>query len=203
MHTQNTIKIPLETSVPGHKHIGYPPGGILMWVIIMLELGTFGMGIAAIVYYGRVEPEVFTAAASHPNRGIGTVNTALLLLSGFWMAKSVEAIKAGYRRRSVRFLIFTILGGLAFSLLKGYEYAEKLKADITLGGNMFETLYWLLTGFHLIHVWVGMIILSIMIFRIHKLPDYAHAGDLESAGAFWHMCDLIWLFLFPSLYLLY
>ncbi len=192
-----------ESSIQNYRHIGYPPGGILIWVIIMLELGTFGLGIAAIIYYGRIEPEVFTAAASHLNRGIGTVNTTLLLISGFWMAKSVEAIKAGDRRQTVRLLIFTISGGLAFSLLKGYEYAEKLKAGITLGGNMFETLYWLLTGFHLIHVWVGMVILTIMVLRIRKLPDYAHAGDLESAGAFWHMCDLIWLFLFPSLYLLY
>lgn len=174
-----------------------------MWVIIMLELGTFGLGIAAIIYYGHIEPEVFTVAASHLNRGIGTINTALLLISGFWMARSVEAIKAGNRLHTVRFLIFTILGGLAFSLLKGVEYAEKLEAGITLGGNMFETLYWLLTGFHLIHVWVGMVILAIMVFRIKKLPDYVHTGDLESAGAFWHMCDLIWLFLFPSLYLLY
>ena len=185
------------------RRLAYPPGGLLIWIIIFLELITFGLGIMALFYYGMQEPEVFRDGAARLNRSMGTLNTVVLLSSGYLMAKAVYSLKAGHSKRSFYLLLATLGGGLLFTLIKGLEYKEKLAHQFSLGGNMFETLYWLMTGFHLIHVWVGMVILFIVGYPLRKPKAKINVLDLEAGGAFWHMCDLIWLILFPALYLLY
>ena len=90
-----------------------------------------------------------------------------------------------------------------FLALKSYEYYEKLGSGLEMWDNMFYTFYWLLTGFHLVHVVVGMVILAYMSFKINAVKSPTDALDLESGAAFWHMYDLIWLLLFPSLYLIF
>ena len=93
--------------------------------------------------------------------------------------------------------------GILFLFIKGYEFYDKIGHGLTIDYDSFFTFYWLLTGFHFIHVLVGVVILLFVARGIRKAvyskDDYL---DVESGGAFWHMCDLIWLFLFPVLYLL-
>ncbi len=93
--------------------------------------------------------------------------------------------------------------GVLFLSIKGYEYYEKIEHGLTIDYDRFFTFYWLLTGFHFIHVMVGVVILLFLSTNIRKgnysKNDYL---DVESGGTFWHMCDLIWLLLFPALYLL-
>jgi nitric oxide reductase NorE protein len=185
-----------------HRNFFYPPGGILLWLIIFVELITFGLGLLALVYYGRLEPEVFHRSRLQLNTGIGTFNTVVLLTSGFFMASAVQHFRSGGYAKANTFLKLTLAGGAVFIALKSYEYFEKLSAGVALDENMFFTLYWMLTVFHLAHVLVGMVILTWFSVKMKRAASI-DLLDLESGAAFWHMCDLIWLLIFPALYLIF
>lgn len=185
------------------KNIYYPPGGIMLWIIIFLELGTFGLGLVGLAYYGTLTPELFHDARLHLNTLLGTINTLILLISGYTMARAVEAFRSGSKAKANGLMKITLIGGALFLAFKSYEYYEKLGSGLEMWDNMFYTFYWLLTGFHLVHVVVGMVILAYMSFKINAVKSPTDALDLESGAAFWHMCDLIWLLLFPSLYLIF
>jgi nitric oxide reductase NorE protein len=96
-----------------------------------------------------------------------------------------------------------MLGGVLFLILKGFEYADKIDMGLTIGYNTFFTFYWMLTLFHVIHVVVGLIILISVHLGINKNNSKTTVEDVEASAAFWHMCDLIWLLLFPIIYLLF
>ncbi|HSI77142.1 MAG TPA: cytochrome c oxidase subunit 3 [Lunatimonas sp.] len=193
----------VNTQEINHKNIFYPPGGVLLWIIIILELVTFGLGIGGLVYYGKLEPELFHKSRLLLNAPLGMLNTIVLLVSGYFMANTVAKLRSGKLAASKRSLAMTILGGLMFVGLKSWEYLEKLPLGIEMADNMFFTFYWLLTGFHLTHVLVGLVILAVQWFRIKNKSASLEVADAESGAAFWHMCDLIWLLLFPSLYLVF
>jgi len=185
------------------KNIYYPPGGMLLWIIIFLELFTFGVALIAMVYNGQQEPEVFHASRLLLNPVYGTINTLFLLTSGFFMAVSVQKLKEGGQQKSLKFLVGTIVFGLLFLAIKSIEYDSKIDAGLGLGHNTFFTFYWLLTLFHAIHVIVGLVILTSIYFGIKKEKSSTTIEDVEASAAFWHMCDLIWLLLFPIIYLLF
>lgn len=185
------------------KNIYYPPGGMLIWIIIFLELITFGIALIAMVYNGNQEPEVFHTSRLLLNPIYGMVNTLFLLTSGFFMAVSVENLKAGKKQKSLRLLSATMLFGILFLVVKSIEYSTKIDAGLGLGYNTFFTFYWLLTLFHVIHVIIGLVILTSIYFGIKKEKSSTIIEDVEASAAFWHMCDLIWLLLFPIIYLLF
>ena len=196
------IKINMDTSV-NSKNIYYPPGGILMWIIIFLELFTFGLALIAMMYYGKQEPELFHQSKLLLNSTFGTINTVFLISSGFFMALSVYYIKNKNVNKSTFFLILTILGGLLFLILKSIEYSGKIDAGLRMGYNTFFSFYWMLTLFHVIHVLVGLVILISVFFSLRKNKLHINIDDFEASAAFWHMCDLIWLLLFPVIYLIF
>lgn len=117
------------------------------------------------------------------------------------MALSVQHFKQENYPIARRYVSFAMLGGLLFLVLKGVEYQQKISQGLTLGYDTFFTYYWLLTVFHLMHVLVGMIILLCLFFKL-KSPAKLKLEDYEAGATFWHMCDLIWLILFPALYLI-
>ena len=119
------------------------------------------------------------------------------------MAAGLVELKKG-GSKAVTYLALTIAFGLLFMALKAYEYNEKIELGIGFSTNQFWVFYWLLTGFHLIHVMVAIVLLSYMLIKT-KSGVYTSTNfeDVESVGVFWHMCDLIWIFLFPILYLLH
>ncbi len=192
----NTLKI-------DYKDIYYPPGGILMWIIIFLELITFGMAIVAFVFYGKEQPELFHQSRLQLNATFGAVNTVFLLTSGFCMAQAVHEFKGNNIKKSSLFFKLTMLGGIFFLILKSIEYYHKIESGISLETNVFFTFYWLLTGFHLIHVIIGLVILGWTNYGMKKKNSDTQIEDIEACAAFWHMCDLIWLLLFPILYLIF
>ncbi|HAV54832.1 MAG TPA: nitric oxide reductase, partial [Aequorivita sp.] len=181
----------------------YPPGGILLWIIIYLELVTFGIALVFMALNARAEPELFHESRLLLNTAYGAINTVFLLSSGWCMAQSVHFLKLGNFSKSKLFLRLTILGGMLFLILKAVEYADKIEAGLTVGYNAFFGYYWMLTLFHVIHVVVGIIILLVLGRTLSKKPQTLKIADYESGAAFWHMCDLIWLLLFPIIYLLF
>lgn len=193
----------METQPINHKNFFYPPGGILMWIVIFLELLTFGMALVAMAVYSRDEPEAFHESRLLLNSTFGMINTMLLLCSGFFMAMSVYYFKAKKLKKSRLFLKITMLGGVLFLILKSIEYFDKIDAGLTLGYNTFFTFYWTLTLFHVIHVIVGIFILMSIHWSLSKKELNINLEDIEASAAFWHMCDLIWLLLFPVIYLIF
>lgn len=185
------------------RNIFYPPGGILIWLIIILELLTFGIALVAFVYYGSKNKIEFSHDALNMNKILGMLNTILLISSGYFVAKSIERFKYNQIKSCISSLGLAMLTGSGFIIIKGFEYIEKINSGHTLGYSTFFTFYWLLTGFHLIHVIVGLIILYTLWNSLTKNNNHSMHEDLESGGVFWHLCDLIWLLLFPIIYLIY
>lgn len=192
----------METNKIDYKSIYYPPGGILIWIVIFLELITFGIAIIALALFSKDDPEGFHASRLLLNPTFGAINTIFLLTSGYFMATSLKHFKNRNREKSSLFLKLTILGGLLFIALKSVEYYQKIESGLDMDYSTFFNFYWLLTGFHVVHVIVGIVILILLYFGLNKKESQTELEDFEASTAFWHMCDLIWLLLFPMLYLI-
>tara|TARA_R110001583_G_scaffold54028_1_gene166063 strand:+ start:2435 stop:3016 length:582 start_codon:yes stop_codon:yes gene_type:complete len=193
----------MQTEQVNSKSIYYPPGGILMWIIIFLELFTFGMALIAMVVYSKDEPEVFHSSRLLLNSTFGAINTVFLLTSGLFMAQSVKYLKLNKVDKSSFFLKLTMLGGLLFLGLKSIEYYGKIQGGLTVSYNTFFSFYWMLTLFHVVHVIVGLVILAVNLIGLKNKKAVTNTEDFEASAAFWHMCDLIWLLLFPLIYLIF
>ena len=190
----------MKTQKIDYRNIFYPPGGILIWILIMVELLTFGIALIALAVQSREAPAAYHQYRLQLNTTYGTINTLFLLTSGYFMAIAVQKIKARTFDQAARNTLFAILGGLLFIGLKSVEYYEKIEHGLVMGKNTFFTFYWLLTGFHVIHVLIGLVILAFLYRSMKKTT--ADILDVEAGASFWHMCDLIWLLLFPMLYLI-
>lgn len=193
----------MQKTAINYKNVYYPPGGILIWIVIFLELITFGMALVAMVYTSKDEPEVFHNSRLILNSTIGAINTLFLLVSGFFMAQTVHYFKQHAVSKASLSLKLTILGGVLFLALKSFEYYDKIEMGYSIGYNTFFSFYWMLTLFHVIHVLVGIVILIIMYFDIRKKGVEANLENIEASAAFWHMCDIIWILLFPVIYLIF
>ena len=185
------------------KNIYYPPGGILIWIIVFIELITFLIALSAFVVQRNASIDAFQESQQLLNRNFGLINTVFLLTAGFFMAESVRKLKGGDNRSSHRMVQLAILFGVGFLVMKCIEYYQKISMGIGLEYSDFYMYYWLLTGFHFIHVLVGVGTLAILSYYIRSgFYDEINMEDVETGAVFWHMCDLIWLILFPILYLL-
>ena len=181
-----------------------PPGGILVWMILLVEVLTFAMGLVGFLVQASEDSEMFQAGRASLSQPIGMVNTLVLLTGGWFMTHVISSLRAGKIPAAQKWIAMTIGSGLLFLVLKGFEYAGKLEHGHTLNSDTFFMLYWLLTGFHFVHVAVAVVILLVMRRGI-RLGHYTQTKheDVESSGIFWHMCDLIWLLLYPVIYLLH
>lgn len=171
------------------------PGNPMMWLLIAAELMVFGAALLGYAGARALDPQGFAAAQDGLDRLAGTINTGVLLTSGLFAALATEARRIGARTRTRVHLTVAALFGVAFLAIKAVEYAAEIGAGNGLSTSTFHTLYFLITGFHAIHVAFGILILgAVMVF-----DDLEH---VETGTAFWHMVDLIWVVVFPCLYLL-
>lgn len=184
---------------PHPATLAEPPGGIFIWMLVALELVTFGAALVAFVVSARSDPEGYHASRQLLDQRLGLTNTLFLLTSGYFMAETLRHFRADRAAKARRSLVLTLAGGVLFLVFKGIEYADKVAHGHTLGTDSFFTWYWLLTVFHLMHVLVGMVILIRLLATLGRVSE----DDLEAGGIFWHMCDIIWLLLFPALYLVF
>jgi nitric oxide reductase NorE protein len=193
----------MQTQDISYKNIYYPPGGILIWIIIFLELFTFAAALIAMVFYGKQEAELFHNSRLQLNATYGMLNTIFLLTSGYFMAVSVAELKRKNIEKFKKLLLLTMFFGILFLILKTIEYNGKIAEGLNISYNTFFTFYWMLTLFHVIHVLVGLVILTSVYFGISNKNSTTTIEDVEASAAFWHMCDLIWILLFPVIYLLF
>ena len=176
-----------------------------MWVFLATEVLFFGGLFAAYTVYRFLYPNAFAEGAKHMERLMGGINTAVLLTSSLFMAFAVHEAKQGRTRRFVGWLAVTALLGLAFLAIKGIEYSHHIEEGMPAGRQkMFYILYFAMTGLHAIHVTIGIgAILTVAAFawRERNGPP-PNPMPVELTGLYWHFVDIVWIFLFPLLYLL-
>ncbi len=185
----------------------YPPGDFGVWVIIYIELLTFGLFFAGYIYSRRADVELFNASQLLLDTKSGFVNTLILITSSYFVVKAVQAIKTMQLQEAIekaqKWLLSAIgLGGM-FLIIKMSEFISKYQDGINLSTNKFFMFYFLLTAFHFMHVMLGMIILF-NLYNKTKIGGYTkddHRG-LESGASYWHMVDLLWIVLFPLIYII-
>jgi cytochrome c oxidase subunit 3 len=201
-----------SSSAHSHKdNVGAKMG---MWLFLFTELLLFGGLFLVYAVYRFQNPLEFKLAASELNTALGTLNTVILLTSSLTVALSITAIQKGNKFLSLLFLAITIIFALSFMVNKYFEWSAKIshglypKSEVMLnkssGEILFFGLYYVMTGLHGLHVIIGIVILSIIFYFI--LKDKITETDsvkLENSGLYWHLVDLIWIFLFPLFYLIH
>lgn len=173
----------------------------MIWIIILIELLTFGMAIITFLISSHNELNIFHESRLLLNIRIGSCNTLVLIISGYCIAKAVNYYKESNLFKFSFSIKLTVFFGSLFIVLKCIEYYYKINDNLLIDTNTFFTFYWMLTAFHLIHVIVGLVILVTVYFKYINKPQSISIYDIEASAAFWHMCDLIWLLIFPLLYL--
>jgi len=167
------------------------------------DMMVFGLFFASFVIERGKNVNLFNLSRQALNFNYGGINTLILLTSSWFVVLAVQAAKANKLRQVPHFIALAVLCGTAFGVLKIVEYTEKLSAGISMLTNDFYMFYFILTGIHLFHV-VGGIVVLVILWRKARLGAYnsTNCTGLESGASFWHMVDLLWIFLFPLLYLI-
>ena len=181
----------------GLRALDDPPGGVLLWIVVALELTTFAMVLGAIAYLRGSETAMFRegVAAMHPTAGLAL--TLSLVTSGALAAEGVHAFRGAALTRARRCFGGAAAVGMVFLALKLLDYREKLSAGHTVGASDFWNAYYFGTGLHFVHVVVGVVMLALVGRKIGR-GDFDDAETAVAGTAlFWHMCDLVWFFLFP------
>ena len=223
---------PVAIHPPGHGHVPHHPylqhhfddmeqqaeaSTLGMWVFLVTEIMFFGGLFMAYLVYRAASPEAFQEASYHLSIGWGAFNTAVLIFSSLTMALAVRSAQIGAPPKTqVWWLGATMFLGLVFLGVKVIEYSDKFRDRIVPGPNfnagiwehpagaeMFYSLYFCMTGLHALHMVIGlgiMTVIGIMAWRRHFDADYY--TPVEVAGLYWHFVDIVWIFLFPLLYLI-
>ena len=171
------------------------PGDMMMWVLIVSELLVFGAGLLAFLGVRITDPTGFALAQDNLHRAAAGINTVVLVTSGYLAARAVGYARAGRLAATRWALLASGALGAVFLAIKFTEFAEKAALGIRPETHPFYTFYYLLTGFHAAHVVAGLLIFAMLALR--PTPR-----NVEVGAAFWHMVDLVWVLLFPVIYLL-
>lgn len=174
-----------------------------MWIFILAELAAFTLFVLAFSVTQMLRPEMFTAGRAQLDSSTGFAMTAGLLSSGFLAAIAIERVRKNHSRQAAALLLAAIASGMLYVVLKVSEYQHLARLGFDLEYNTFFTLYWLTTAFHFLHVLLGLTVLSFLSLRCWQGAYNAqqHTG-LESGVMYWHMVDLVWVIIFPLVYLL-
>lgn len=186
-----------------------------MWIFLVTEIMFFGGMFMAYIAYRHAYPEAFAAASEKLNVWLGGVNTLVLICSSLTMAMAVHSAALGKKKLIIIFLLLTLALGSVFLGIKGVEYHDKFVHHEVPGPNfafegpdpqhatLFFSLYFGMTGLHALHMIVGVGIILVLLWQAHKNRfSAAWHTPVEMFGLYWHFVDIIWIFLFPLLYLI-
>ena len=187
-----------------------------MWVFLVTEILFFGGFFAAYAVYGRLYPAAFHEGSHHLDVRLGAINTAVLIASSLTMALAVRTAQTGGRRRTlVGFLGLTLALGCTFLGIKAFEYHHKWVEHLIPGPafswpgpearplQIFYSLYFGMTGMHALHMVIGAGLLLVLMWRSMRNEfSPAYSTPVEVTGLYWHFVDIVWIFLFPLLYLI-
>jgi cytochrome c oxidase subunit 3 len=206
----------METSINVHSeiHRDDEASKLGMWLFIFTEILLFGGLFIVYTIYRYLNPIAFHLAHEELSVAMGFINTVILLISSATVAMSITAIQKGNKKLSMIFVGVTLILALAFLVNKYFEWGSKFEHGmypgsdlmdmLSKGDMLFYSLYFFMTGLHGVHIIVGMVLLTITLFKIKnnqvRSDKYAL---LENSGLYWHLVDLIWIFLFPLFYLIH
>jgi cytochrome c oxidase subunit III len=192
----------------------FEAGKMGMWLFLVTEVMLFGVLFAGYGLFNYLYPEMFREAHHHLNKVMGAVNTVVVLLSSLTMALAIAYIQRDDQRKSKLMLLLTFAFACVFLVIKYFEYAEKIHHGILPGhfftstdftaanAALFFSFYFVMTGLHGIHVLIGMGAIAWVYWRMNRGHFNSRKfGAVEFVGLYWHIVDLIWIFLFPLLYL--
>jgi cytochrome c oxidase subunit 3 len=184
-----------------------------MWLFLFTEMLLFGGLFIVYSVYRYRNPAAFHLAAEELSVYVGTINTIILLVSSTTIAMSITAIQKQNKKLSLLLLGITIVLGLAFLVNKYFEWGDHIKEHIYPGSSilalrghgdvLFYGLYFFMTGLHALHIIIGLVFIAVIAVSISR--DKIDSGNyvlLENSGLYWHLVDLIWIFLFPLFYLI-
>lgn len=181
------------------KHIPGEPG---VWLFLLGDMVIFGLFFTVFLYHRGQDVPLYLESQKALDQNIGIINTLLLLTSSWFVVTAVRMARKDISRAGV-WIALAFFCGLGFVINKFFEYKAKLQAGITLFTNDFYMYYYIFTGIHLWHVVLGLGVLTCM-WRLTRLksPSSRHIAFLEGGASFWHLVDVLWIILFPLLYLL-
>ncbi len=186
-----------------------------MWVFLVTEILFFGGMFTAYLIYRMAYPDAFAGASHELNVLLGGVNTAVLIGSSLTMAMAVHSSQVGQNRRLLVYLVLTMVLGTVFLGIKSVEYMSKFQEGLVPGANfrydgpdpvhaqLFFSLYFMMTGLHAAHMIVGLVIMIVLaVMTLRGRFSAAYHTPVEISGLYWHFVDIVWIFLFPLLYLI-
>jgi cytochrome c oxidase subunit 3 len=184
-----------------------------MWFFLFTEMLLFGGLFIVYSIYRYSNAEAFHLCAHELSIPIGTINTIILLVSSTTIAMSITAIQKKDKKLALVFLFTTIILGIAFLVNKYFEWGEHIREHIYPGSEvlasrghgdvLFYGLYFFMTGLHALHIIVGLIFIAVVARKVYKDSiTFDNFSLLENSGLYWHLVDLIWIFLFPLFYLI-
>jgi cytochrome c oxidase subunit 3 len=200
-----------QFSTLGQQHEAATLG---MWVFLVTEVMFFGGLFTCYLLYRLWYPEAWSEGSLDLDIRLGAVNTAVLIASSLTMAMAVRSAQTDSRKGTMTWLVLTMILGLAFLVVKGFEYHEKWELMHVPGLNFFYegpfagqveiffSLYFAMTGLHALHMIVGVGLLSVILWMAHRGRFSSKwSTPVEMSGLYWHFVDIVWIFLFPLLYL--
>lgn len=193
-----------DTALTMRSHeAAHVPGESSLWLLILGDMVIYAIMFLVFAYSYQQQPETFAAGQAVLNQTFGFINTLILLTSSWFVAKGVRSIRLQTNVDASRWLLLALVCGGAFVVTKVLEYSLKINAGVVLTSNDFFMYYYMITAFHLIHVLIGMTLLVFM-WRMARRPQVPVEGVrfLESGATFWHLVDLLWIMIFPLIYLL-
>ncbi len=192
----------------------YDASQLGMWAFLITEILFFGALFTGYTIYRMLYPTAFGIASGHLDITLGAINTAVLIASSLTMALAVHAGHTGNPKKIIKFLLLTILLGSVFLGIKAVEYSHKFHEHLVPGphfgfplytgpgSELFFSFYFAMTGLHAFHMVVGIIGLFILVWMAHKGKfTEEYSTPVEMMGLYWHFVDIVWIFLFPLLYL--
>lgn len=183
-----------------------------IWVFLASEILFFGSLLLLYTAYRVANPDVFIIAGRETDIWYGTVNTAVLMTSSLTMAVAAQAAEADSRRLTICCLGATVVLGLMFLVFKGFEYAEDIEKGLVPGANfalkqpaaqIFFALYWIMTAIHAVHLSIGLgLVGRLAIFGALCRVQLRENSQVEVTALYWHLVDVIWIILYPLIYLM-
>lgn len=178
------------------------PGDLAMWFFILAELTVFAIFFFAFAVTRQLHPQMFLdgQATLHPIAGV--INTLALITSSYLVALGVAKVHQGQQPAAARFLLFALLVAAIYIVTKLWEYQVLWDGGYGISTNTFYTLYFFITFFHFMHVLLGMIILAFIAIKAKDLGYAESTNGFVSGAVYWHMVDLVWIILFPLIYII-
>lgn len=179
----------------------YIPGQIDIWYFVLIEVLIFSSYFISYMVYRIWDPTLFLQSQQHLSQNFGALNTVILLVSSWLIARAVHAARTQRYEAAEKLVAATIFCGVLFLASKLFEWSSKMHQGFELSTNQFFAFYYFLTGIHVLHVLIGFVFLSVVIYQLRS-PQRRSMRVIESGAIYWHMVDFLWVIIFALLYVM-